>query len=118
MIIHVVLFRPKATVLPDERKALARAFEQAVRSVPSVRRAQIGRRVQHGAGYENLPQPDLQYAALLEFDDRSGLDAYMEHPAHSEVGRRFFELMEEGMMFDYEVRDGRSADEAVSEWLD
>ena len=73
MVVHVVLFRPKASVSPDERKALAQAFETAVRAIPSVRRAQVGRRVRHGAGYEALPQPDLQYAALLEFDDLAGL---------------------------------------------
>lgn len=118
MVVHVVLFRPKAAVSSEGRKALAQAFETAVRTIPSVRRAQVGRRVQHGAGYESLPQPDLQYAALLEFDDQAGLDAYLRHPAHEEVGRRFFEVMEGGVVFDYDVRDGQEAGEIVADWLD
>ena len=118
MVIHVVLFRPKAAVSPEERKALALAFETAVRTIPSVRRAQVGRRVRHGAGYEALPQPDLQYAALLEFDDQDGLEAYLRHPAHEEVGRRFFEVMEGGVVFDYDVRDGQAAGAALSDWLE
>ena len=116
--IHVVLFRPKASVPPAERRALAESFATAVLTIPSVRRAQIGRRVRHGAGYEALPQPDLQYAAIIECDDQAGLEAYLQHPAHAEPGRRLFEVMEEGVAFDYEVRDGQSAGEAAGEWLD
>ncbi len=118
MVVHVVLFRPKASVPATERRALAESFAEAVRTIPSVRSAQIGRRVRHGAGYEAIPQPDLQYAALISFDDEAGLQAYLQHPAHAEPGRRFFEVMEEGVVFDYEVRDGREAGETVSEWLD
>lgn len=118
MIVHVVLFRPKATVSPEDRKALAQAFENAVRTIPSVRRAVVGRRVRHGAGYEAIPQPDLPYAALLEFDDQAGLQAYLRHPAHEEVGRRFFEVMEEGVVFDYDGRAGTSVEEIVTDWLD
>ena len=118
MVVHVVLFRPKATVSAEDRKALAQAFEKAVRTIPSVRRAVVGRRVRHGAGYEALPQPDLPYAALLEFDDQAGLQAYLQHPAHEEVGRRFFEVMDGGVVFDYGLQDGTSAGEVVLNWLD
>jgi hypothetical protein len=118
VVVHVVLFRPKASVPAAERRALAESFAEAVRTIPSVKSAQVGRRVRHGAGYEALPQPDLQYAALITFDDQAGLQAYLQHPAHAEPGRRFFEVMEEGVAFDYEMRDGREAAETVSEWLE
>lgn len=118
MVVHVVLFRPKASVSPDERRALAESFATAARTIPSVRRAVVGRRVRHGAGYEGIPQPDLPYAALLEFDDQAGLQAYLQHPAHAEPGRRFFEVMEEGMVFDYSVRDAQVAGHIVTDWLD
>ena len=39
----------------------------------------------HGAGYESLSQPDLTYAALVEFDDRAGLVA--EYELVLEIGR-------------------------------
>jgi hypothetical protein len=118
VIVHVVLFRPKASVPQAERRALAESFAEAVRTIPSVKSAQIGRRVRHGAGYEAMPQSDLQYAALITFDDRAGLEAYLRHPAHAEPGRRFFEVMDEGVALDYDVRDGREAGESVSDWLE
>ena len=117
MIAHVVLFRPKAEVPAAERRALAERFAAAVREIPSVRRARIGRRVTHGAGYEQLPQPDFTFAAVLEFDDQAGLKAYLQHPAHAEPGRRLFEVMEAGVVFDYALLDGRDADVGVGEWL-
>jgi len=117
VIVHVVLFTPKASVSEADRRALAESFAAAVRTIPSVRTAQVGRRVKHGAGYEALPQPDLQYAALITFDDHAGLLEYLQHPAHAEPGRRFFEVMEQGVAFDYDVRDGRAAGDVAREWL-
>lgn len=118
MIAHVVLFRPKANASAADRRALAESFAAAVREIPSVRRARIGRRVTHGAGYEQLPQPDFTFAAILEFDDQAGLEAYLRHPAHAEPGRRIFEVMETGVVFDYALLDGRDAGAAVGEWLE
>jgi hypothetical protein len=46
------------------------------------------------------------YAALLEFDDAAGLLAYLEHPAHQELGERFFSAFEEALMYDFELREG------------
>ncbi len=117
MILHVVLFRPKPDLAAADRKALAESFAAAVRTIPSIRRARIGRRLTHGAGYEQLPQPDLTYAALLEFDDQAGLEAYLQHPAHAEPGRRIFEVMESGVVFDYELADGGQAEAAAGAWL-
>src|SRR5207253_9999969 len=55
MIAHVVLFRPRTDVSAADRRALALAFERALRAIPSVRRCQVGRRLLHGAGYEQRP---------------------------------------------------------------
>ena len=118
MIAHVVLFRPKADVPAADRRRLAETFAAAVREIPSVRRARIGRRVTHGAGYEQLAQPDFTFAAILEFDDQAGLQAYLRHPAHAEPGRRLFEVMEAGVVFDYALLDGRDAAIAAGEWLE
>lgn len=41
----------------------------------------------------------------------------LRHPAHEEVGRRFFEVMEGGVVFDYELQDGKSAGAVVLNWL-
>ena len=73
-------------------QALADALTVAIRDIPSVRRARIGRRVTHGRPYEQLMDVDYEYAAVLEFDDVDGLQAYLAHPAHEALAARFFEF--------------------------
>ena len=103
MVTHVVLFRPRADLDEGQRRGLASALTKAIREIPSVRRARVGRRVTHGRGYESLMRVDYPYIALLEFDDMAGLQAYLAHPAHEELGRTFFETFEEALMYDYDV---------------
>jgi hypothetical protein len=105
MLTHVVLFRPRPNLGHDQRLALASALTAAIRDIPSVRRARVGRRVTHGRGYESLMRTDYSHIALLEFDDMRGLQEYLRHPAHEELGRRFFESFEDALMYDYEVDD-------------
>jgi len=114
MVIHVVLFRPRADLDGQQRLGLAAAFTNAIREIPSVRRARIGRRVTHGRGYELLMRADYPYIAVLEFDDIDGLHSYLAHPAHDELGRRFFESFEEALMYDY---DADEADVGVAKLL-
>src|SRR5262245_22566143 len=75
MIVHAVLFRPKADLPAPERRALVDALSTAIRAIPSVRQARVGRRVTHGRGYEQLMRSDFTYAAFIEFDDLDGLQA-------------------------------------------
>ena len=65
----------------------------------------IGRRVRHGRGYEDLMVEDMEYALVLEFDDIAGLRGYLEHPAHEEVGARFYGSIAAGYVYDYDMRD-------------
>ena len=110
MIAHVVLFKPKAGLDPAGRQRLVTAFEEALRGIPSIRRARIGRRVTHGRPYEQLMAVDYEYAAIIEFDDVAGLKAYLANPAHDALGARFFESFEAALMYDYELSE---ADEWV-----
>jgi hypothetical protein len=103
MIAHVVLFRPRADLGGAGRDALGRAFERALREIPSIRRARVGRRVTHGRPYEALMRADYQYAAVLEFDDIAGLHAYLEHPAHEQLAAQFFSAFEDALMYDFEM---------------
>ena len=103
MIAHVVLFRPRADLGSAGRGALGRAFERALREIPSIRRARVGRRVTHGRPYEALMRADYQYAAILEFDDIAGLSAYLEHPAHEQLAAQFFSAFEDALMYDFEM---------------
>ena len=107
MIAHVVLFRPRADLPPEARDALIGAFETAIREIPSVRRAQVGRRVTHGRPYEALMRVDYQYAAVFEFDDMAGLKAYLEHPSHERLATQFFASFEEALMYDFEYVSGK-----------
>ena len=92
MILHVVLFRPRAGLEEGQRQDLAKAFASAIDNISAIKRARIGRRRTHGRAYEQLMREDYTYAAILEFDDLAGLRAYLEHPAHTELGARFFHV--------------------------
>jgi len=110
MVFHIVLFRPRPDLADAARADLVVALENALRSIPSIRRFHIGKRVVHGAGYEALMPVSLDYSAVIEFDDLGGLKAYLEHPAHRALGSRFMQSLESSAIFDYEMTQ---ADEAV-----
>ena len=107
MILHVVLFRPRPGLEEDQRQGLARAFAGAIDNIAAIKRARIGRRRTHGRAYEQLMREDYTYAAILEFDDLAGLRAYLEHPAHTELGSRFFDCFEHALIYDFDVHDGQ-----------
>jgi hypothetical protein len=109
MIAHIVLFKPRADLSADARQRFAELFETALRKIPSIRRARIGRRITHGRGYEALMTVDYQYAAVLEFDDVTGLKAYLEHPAHEQLGAQFFDVFEQALMYDFDIAEGDAA---------
>ena len=106
MIAHIVLFRPRGDLSPAERTALTGSFEAALRDIPSIRRARVGRRFLHGRAYEALMQVDYQYAAVLEFDDAAGFNAYLEHPAHQQLASQFLEIVEHALMYDFDLQEG------------
>ncbi|MDA1184442.1 MAG: Dabb family protein [Acidobacteria bacterium] len=108
MIAHVVLFRARRDLPLDARTALARAFEAALREIPSIRRANVGGRLRQGHSYEALMKIDYEYAAVLEFDDAAGLNAYLEHPAHQQLASQFYQAFEQALMYDFELREGEA----------
>ena len=100
--LHVVLFKPRPGLARADRDALVAAFERATREIPTVRGARVGRRVRHGAGYETT-SPDLaDYAAIIEFDDLAGLQTYLRHPAHQELGELFGTTCSSALVYDVE----------------
>ena len=109
MIAHIVLFKPRADLSPEARDRLAASFEAALRQIPSIRRARVGRRLTHGRGYEALMTVDYQFAAVLEFEDEAGLKAYLEHPAHQRLGAQFFDAFEQALMYDFDLAEGTGA---------
>ena len=103
MISHVVLMKPRPGLPPEDRRAFVGAFERAVREIPSVRAVRAGRRVRHGAGYEALSPDAADYFAIVDFDDLAGLQAYLAHPTHQEVGARFGTALSSALVYDFEV---------------
>jgi hypothetical protein len=103
VISHVVLFKPRPDLSDADRRALAAAFERAVREIPTVRSVRFGQRVTHGAGYEAGAPDSADYIAMIDFDDLAGLQAYLRHPAHEELGARFGESLSSALVYDFEV---------------
>ena len=103
MVSHIVLMKPRADLPADGRAALVDAFERAIREIPAVRHVRIGRRVTHGAGYEQTSPDAADYLAVIDFDDLAGLQTYLRHPAHADLGARFGQSLSAAMVYDFEV---------------
>jgi hypothetical protein len=103
MLIHLVLFKPRPSLTEIQRHAFATAFERAVREIPSVRRVHVGKRVTHGAGYERTVPDAADFVGMIEFDDLPGLQEYLKHPAHEELGALFHSSLASAMVYDFEV---------------
>jgi hypothetical protein len=95
--------KPRPDLTDAERAALIAAFERAVREISTVRRVQVGRRVRHGAGYEQVAPDAADYIAQIDFDDLAGLQVYLRHPVHDELGARFGRSLSAAMVYDFEV---------------
>lgn len=115
MIAHVVLFRPRPNLSADARARLVQTFREAISVIPSLRRARIGRRIMHGRSYEGLMRTHYSHAAVLEFDDMAGLQTYLQHPAHEQLGSLFFDSFEEALIYDFTLEEGDAAIVALSE---
>jgi hypothetical protein len=103
MISHIVLMKPRPDLTSAERDAFVAAFERAIREIASVRNVRIGTRVTHGAAYEARVPDTADYIAAIDFDDLDGLQAYLRHPAHEELGKRFYEALSSGLAYDFEM---------------
>ena len=102
MISHVVLFRPRATLTADERDQLVAALRRAVEGIPQITRVAIGKRLLlNRPGYETMMVEHFEYAAVLEFASEADLLAYLDHPAHVELGQRLFTSAEAVLAYDF-----------------
>jgi hypothetical protein len=102
MVWHVVLLRPRRNLSDGERRTLIEAFQEALRAIPTIRRVHVMRRIRHGASYESMAPDAADFAVMLAFDDLRGLQAYLDHPAHEQLGTRFGETTGSAMVFDFE----------------
>jgi hypothetical protein len=103
VIAHIVLFRPRPSLTPDQRQALVAALRRAVEGIQQIPRARIGKRLLlNRPGYETQMAEHYEYSAILEFDSEADLRAYLDHPAHDELGRLLFTSAEVVLAYDYE----------------
>lgn len=108
MISHVVLFRPKASLSDDERRALIAALQQAVSGISSIKRTTIGKRILlDRSGYEAQMAEHYEYSAILEFKDEADLRAYLDHPSHVGLGRLLFTSADAVLAYDFTQVDLR-----------
>jgi hypothetical protein len=103
MVSHVVMMKPRADLSADDRQTLVAAFERAIRAIPTVRAVRVGRRIVHGAGYEQTAPDAADYLIVIDFDDLEGLQTYLRHPAHEELGARFGQSLSSALVYDFEV---------------
>lgn len=102
MISHVVLFRPKPTLSDEERAALINSLRHAIDGIPTITRARIGKRLLlNRPGYETVMAEHYEYSAILEFDSEADLRAYLDHPAHTELGQRLFASASAVLAYDF-----------------
>jgi hypothetical protein len=103
VVVHIVLFRPKSGIGESDRRAMFDALSAAATNIPSVRRFHVGSRIRHGRPYEHLMEESYPFAAVIEFDDLAGLQAYLDHPRHEKLGALFYQLLDAGLVYDYEM---------------
>ena len=93
MILHLVLFRPRASLNDDARRGLAKAFADAINEIGSIKRARIGRRRTHGRAYEQLMRENYTHAAILEFEDLAGLAGVSGASYTRRIGVAFLRML-------------------------
>ena len=105
MLVHLILFSPRRDLSATDTDRLVAALERASRDIPTVRRVAVGRRVSVGRPYEQLTTEHYDYVAAIEFEDRDGLQRYLDHPAHAELATRFFAALDKAQIYDFEISD-------------
>ena len=113
MVAHVVLLKLRQTMSADDRESLLEAMRVAFSGISEIRRVRIGKRMLIGRGYETQMAEHFEYSAIIEFDSEADLRAYLDHPQHQELGRRFFESADAALVYDYTLVDAEHVRELL-----
>jgi stress responsive alpha/beta barrel protein len=105
MIVHVVLFTPRADLSDDEASRLSTTLENALAHIPSIQRYKVGRRLRLGTAYDHAAPLDFHYLVLVECADRDALAKYLEHPHHQALGQLFYSTSAVALAADFETID-------------
>ena len=95
---HVVLFKYKPEVTPQQLDEINLAFQNLKNEIPTVQDFE--------RGVNNSPEglnKDFTHGYLLTFASESDRDVYLKHPAHQEFVGLIGGKLDEPMVFDYWV---------------
>jgi len=115
MIVHVVVFTPRADLSDDEAERLSTTLEHALAHIPSVQRYQVGRRIRLGTAYDSAAPLDFHYLVLVECADRDALIEYLQHPRHQALGQLFYSTSAVALAADFETIDADVA-ATIARW--
>ena len=106
MILHIVLYQPKASATQAELLELVEALQTASRGIPSIRQVRVGKAVDFGFGYSSWPKDQNNgNVAVFEFDDRIALEAYLKHESHQRLAALFWKTCEQPTIVDVSAVD-------------
>lgn len=106
MILHIVLYQPKASATAEELAELANVLETASREIPSIRQVRVGKALDLGLGYENWPTDHNDgFVAVFEFENELGLHGYLEHPEHKKLAAMLWQTCERPTIIDVSAID-------------
>jgi hypothetical protein len=105
MILHVVLYRPRPGLDEAARHGFVEALLATRAAVPTIRSFWVGRRLPDGPAYRITGFPEFPFAAVIAFDDRDGLLAYLQHPLHDALSGHFNASAESAFIYDFEVTE-------------
>lgn len=111
MICHIVLFNPKEGLDDAARRSFALGIQDALRSIPGIGRAVVGRSIHINPGYQrSLGDKTYEFTAVLEFQDQQALLGYLQHPKHHALGKRFWESCDSTVVVEVDGADALAAD--------
>jgi len=110
VISHIVLFNPKDGLTADQYLLFAQQLRLTMSSVPSVRRATVGKTVAVDSGQtRSFGDTAYLFSAVVEFEGIPGLIEYLKHPLHQELGRLFWEYCAGTVVLEVECVDGKTS---------
>lgn len=94
MVNHVVMFKFKPAVAPEERQTYIKELRSLKNKISQVQGMEVG---------ENVVSSPRAYDVVLiaTFADREALDTYARHPEHRPVMQRTGEVCESVAVVDY-----------------
>ncbi len=106
MILHLVLYQPRATATPVECAELTSALEAACHQIPAIQQVRVGKAVNLGMGYKNRSQgQQYDYVAVFQFRDELDLKSYLANDHHRALAEMFWKVCERTTIIDISAVD-------------